>query len=750
MSTVLPHLNLCAVLAASVLAAAPVGAAEARPLVCRAVEEFGRVYIGEPNLSYAHVVTLFAVDKRPIPGEGSYQDHLDWVNDPLHTGVADGTGALAVLAHPSVTQAAWIASLDGLTGMEIHYKGEAASRDALWDDVLRRRCAAGQAPLWAFAADDTHSRTRIGLSWYAALLPRLDEHALKAALRAGALYVSNGPSLERIAVEGNRISLDLGQPSEVLWLRAGQYNQPEASFVVGTAPGAGVCVQRDAGVTHSQIDLAALGVPLADLVFVRAIVRTSATSEALTQPFLIDADGRIRNPYPASGVWVRGQTHNHVDGSIQAHLDGDAPVHAFRQAYREIGQEASFALEYSYWEVPLGRPVSDGLPDLTAVVPDRLPAGRGGELRVAGVNFQPGLTVQLGGRRLDGVEVESSTQVRAAVPADLPAGVYDLAVTNPDGFRGALCEGFTVQDPGVSTAGWTTFGPPDLPWPQTITLATFGEALWAGTMHGAARFDGERWETVLAGEAVYGMAALPDGSVALSVGSGMRIVDAAGRVQAETVANGARNERWGCLAVDAAGRCWAGGRWGNGLGVRAADGTWSLWTQAAGELPSSYCHAMVRADDGAMWVGFSNGLCRRVGEAWERVALPPELGRAPSCLARGPGGAVWVAALDAEHGGVACFRPDGNVEAIPATRLPSPRVTAILPARDGSVWFATRRGVARRDAAGGWQTLTTRNSGLVWDAVLALAEDSHGCIWMATGRGLSRLDPAAASRPGHE
>ncbi len=745
MSTSFFHVNLCSVLAASVLAAVPVVGAEARPLVCRAVEEFGRVTIGEPAISYAHVVTLFAVDKRPTPGEGSYQDHLDWVNDPLHTCVADGTGALAVLAHPSVTQAEWIASLEGLTGMEMHYAGEAASRDALWDDVLRRRCAAGRPPLWAFAADDTHSRTRINLSWYAALLPRLDEHSLKAALRAGALYVSNGPTIERVAVTGTRIALDLGQPSEVLWLRAGQYNQPGGSFTVGNATGACVCLQRDEGVTRSEVDLAALGVPLNEMVFVRAIARTSATSEALTQPFLIDPDGRIRNPYPASGLWVRGQTHNHVDSSIQAHLDGDAPVHAFRKAYRDIGQEASFALEYSYWEVPLGRPASDGFPDLTAVAPDRLPAGRAGTLRVTGVNFQAGLAVQLGARRLEDVVVESPTALRVVLPGDLPAGVYDLVVTNPDGFRGALCDGFTVQDAAASLAGWTTFGPPELPWPQTITLAVFGEALWAGTMHGAARYVDERWETVLPGEAIYGMAALPDGGVALAVGSGVRIVDAAGQVHAEKVGNGAKNERWGCMAVDAEGRCWAGGRWGNGLARRGADGVWTLWTQAADGLPSSSCHAMIRADDGVMWVGFSNGLCRRVGEAWEKVALPPELGRSPSCLTRGPDGAIWVAALDAERGGVACLRPDGTAQAITAPPLPSPRISAVLAARDGSVWFASRRGVARRDAAGVWQTFTTRNSGLAWDAVMALAEDSRGRIWMATGRGLSRFDPAAVA-----
>lgn len=726
--------------AVAAAAAAPGG----KPLACRAVEEYGRVYIGEPVASFSHVVTLFAVAKRPVPGEGTFQDHLDWVNDPLHTCVADGAGALAVLAHPAASQAAWIASLRGLTGLEVHYAGESASRDALWDDVLRRCHQAGQPLPWAFAADDTHSRERIGLSWYAALLPTVDEVALKAALRAGALYVSNGPVISRVAVDGGRISLDLGQASEVLWLRAGQFNVPGATFAVGTDPGAGKCLKREAGVTRSSLDLAGVGVAAPELRFVRAIVRTTAAGDALTQPFVIRTDGTVVNPYPAAGTWVRGQTHNHVDGSISARTASDAPSQAYRKAYRERGMEASFELEYSYWEVPLGRPVSDGFPDLTAVVPDRVPAGRGGEVRVEGTNFRPGIAVQLGERALADVVVESPTVLRAALPADLSAGVYDLVVTNADHFRGALCEGFTVQEPTVAAAGWSTFTTPDLPWPQAIALAAIGDAVWVGTMHGAARYAAGRWETFLRGEGIYGIAALPEGSVAFAVGSGVRILDAAGQVQKVTVGCGARNERWGSLALDPSGRLWAAGRWENGLAVRGSDGTWTLLTKAGSGLPGNTCQALVVAPDGALWVGFGAGLRKSTAAGWQEVTIPAGLGRFPSCVARAPDGAMWAATHDSTTGGAVCFRRDGTTQTYAAPPLPSSRVTAILPARDGSVWFASRRGVARLSPPAQWSVFTTRNSGLVWDHVLALAEDSGGRIWLATARGVNRFDPAAA------
>ena len=47
---------------------------------------------------------------------------------------------------------------------------------------------------------------------------------------------------------------------------------------------------------------------------------------------------------------------------------------------------------------------------------------------------------------------------------------------------------------------------------------------------------------------------------------------------------------------------------------------------------------------------------------------------------------------------------------------------------------------------GQWTTYTTRNSGLAFDLVLGVAEAPDGSIWFATGRGVSRLDPERAAR----
>jgi dipeptidyl aminopeptidase/acylaminoacyl peptidase len=60
-----------------------------------------------------------------------------------------------------------------------------------------------------------------------------------------------------------------------------------------------------------------------------------------------------------------------------------------------------------------------------------------------GENLLPGATVSLGDLNLATTYV-SSTHVQAVVPANTPAGRYDLWVANPGGYRAALPEAFTI------------------------------------------------------------------------------------------------------------------------------------------------------------------------------------------------------------------------------------------------------------------------------------------------------------------
>jgi hypothetical protein len=67
-------------------------------------------------------------------------------------------------------------------------------------------------------------------------------------------------------------------------------------------------------------------------------------------------------------------------------------------------------------------------------------------LRVGGANFQEGCVAYLGKTALATIRI-SATQLRIAVPADLPIGTYNLTVTNPDGNSASHLNAYTVKEP---------------------------------------------------------------------------------------------------------------------------------------------------------------------------------------------------------------------------------------------------------------------------------------------------------------
>ena len=283
-------------------------------LVCRGVEESGGSLIGNPGFG-PHLISLFATGPNPHASAHTLAEHVAWVNDPLHSYIADGTGGLCIWAHPADSQAQDILALPGLTGLEVNHAGHCLLRDKLWDAVLRGCLDQSRPFLWGFAADDTHSFQKIELSWYAARLDELSEFALKRALRQGAFYISSGPVINDVQVQAHRITLHLEQPADVFWLRAGQFLAPEPApqIEVTPDPGQNHSIQWDKDTRQSTLNLDTLHISIDQLHFVRAVVRADPSTIAHTQPWRIASDGSVDNPYPQDGLWVRGQTHNHTD-----------------------------------------------------------------------------------------------------------------------------------------------------------------------------------------------------------------------------------------------------------------------------------------------------------------------------------------------------------------------------------------------------------------------------------------------------
>ncbi len=739
---------LSAALAAS-LAQAALAQEGYQGLICRGVEESGRLYIGQPGFG-PHLVSLFVTGPNPLSATDTLAEHIAWVNDPLHSYVADGTGALVIIAHPTPTQASFILGLDGLTGMEVNYHGDALARDGLWDEVLTGCARDGRQFIWGFADDDTHSSATGNLSWFAARLPEMTELALKRALREGAFYISNGPLIDDIQVTDSTIALRLPDQADVLWLRDGQYLAAEAGETeVLPEAGADRCLQWDRGVTAASFDTAGAG----DALFVRAVVRTDPTHVAQTQPFRLGEGGAVANPYPATGEWVRGQSHNHTDAPPGNH----ERIAKYRLDYQGYGQLASFSTDYSYWETPYQWLPSDGTPQIVQVRPDRVPEGEAVEATITGVNLTEGAEVQIAGRTVPAQAADGALIVR--VPGDLPAGIHDLTVTNPNGFRDTLAQGFTVQTADATTAGWQHWSVADgLSWDQCIAVACAGEEAWVGTIRGVSHWDGEAWEARwdVPGRSVYSIAHGPEDDLWFATGGGIAqlgpdgawIAHAVG--QPEKLARASSIERWGRLAFDVDGQLWAGHRWNGGIGVRRADGAWERLTTTAGGAPSNAPTAPACDAGGTLWMGFTSGLYRLVEGEWQPVELPAEPAGSRFVIALEPAadGGMWAALTGSPGaGGVVRFDAAGNaVETFtPAdSPLPSTRVRDILVTRAGEVWFASDLGIAILAPDGAWRSVTSLTSGLGSNIVLDLAEDAAGRIWCATARGVSRYDPPEA------
>lgn len=85
---------------------------------------------------------------------------------------------------------------------------------------------------------------------------------------------------------------------------------------------------------------------------------------------------------------------------------------------------------------------------VVSVSPDVVGVGRAATVVVLGAGFQQGAMVRLGDLPATGVTHRNGNQLQVSVPA-MPAGVYDVAVMNPDANEGVLRAGLSVRDPSA-------------------------------------------------------------------------------------------------------------------------------------------------------------------------------------------------------------------------------------------------------------------------------------------------------------
>ncbi len=150
-------------------------------------------------------------------------------------------------------------------------------------------------------------------------------------------------------------------------------------------------------------------------------------------------------------------------------------------------------------------------------------------------------------------------------------------------------------------------------------------------------------------------------------------------------------------------------------------------------LGNENVHAVLEAPDGDVWIGTDGGLDRIHDGRIAAVAEPSLAGQAVYALASDGDGGLWVGT---ESIGLLHLR-NGRVDRrIARTEgLPSNWVRAILSGRDGEMWIGTGAGLVHRQADA--TRVYTANDGLPGEAVFGLYRDAQGVIWVGTANGVA-------------
>jgi signal transduction histidine kinase/ligand-binding sensor domain-containing protein len=185
--------------------------------------------------------------------------------------------------------------------------------------------------------------------------------------------------------------------------------------------------------------------------------------------------------------------------------------------------------------------------------------------------------------------------------------------------------------------------------------------------------------------------------------------------------------------------------------------------------------SMLCADDGAVWIGTSDGLVRVRGNRDDRLTTANGLADDSILALAQAGGAVFAGTKNGfsriRGDEIESFRPQDGLSqstvysvyedregslwvatkhglnhffdgrAIPYTTsegLPSNNTGPVLEDRRGAIWVGTLGGGLARYDGHRFVTLTTRD-GLASNTIHALAEGDSGDLWVGTDRGLNRL-----------
>lgn len=272
-------------------------------------------------------------------------------------------------------------------------------------------------------------------------------------------------------------------------------------------------------------------------------------------------------------------------------------------------------------------------------------------------------------------------------------------------------------------------------------------SLWIGTAHsGVNRLRGEtisHFSTAdgLSSDVVIALGQTPSGDMAVGTPDGLNIVNAKGEVAVLTSADGLADDFIRSLSSDAA-TLYAGTR--RGLTAISAN-RFRTYTEADG-LGSDLVGATLPVPDGSLWIATRHGLSRlRQGAIHNYTTLDGLPSDVITSLYRDADGALWIGT---GGGSLACFRDGKFYRFAPSAQLPA-TIYGIAGDTEGSLWFSSDSGLYRasRNAllAGKAEAVMygtadgLRVNGGSAGGHPALLTARDGTLWFATPRGLASV-----------
>lgn len=254
----------------------------------------------------------------------------------------------------------------------------------------------------------------------------------------------------------------------------------------------------------------------------------------------------------------------------------------------------------------------------------------------------------------------------------------------------------------------------------------------------------------LSSNIVLSIACAPNGDLWLGTPDGLdRMHD--GKVTVYTFADGLADDFIRSLYFDTQGNLWIGTR--RGLS-QFANNKFTTWTALDG-LGGDFIGAMAQAPDGSLWIGTLGGLTHSVNGAFHNFTERDGLSnRVITALHQDPDGTLWIGT---NGGGLNRWR-NGKFTAIHPQPAGIPaNIYSILADDSGNLWLSSNEGIYRvnrnalnRYADGSEPMVTVSAYGIADGMKISEASSGghpaawrmqDGTLWFATLKGVASVDP---------